>query len=160
MSLLHRSTEVVTVFPEEAVTDADGNTMTQPSAVGVVSRAVVQPMTSTEDATVGFETTSKCRLRLVGYPDMLGAQSQVEWQGKRYAIDGEPKAVQRISSYRARRLSDGSQVTRALTGQSASRLVSVRRCKSRHSSSCPAPVDRPPAASHHRPFARPSLGRP
>ena len=91
MSLLHRSTEVVTVFPEEAVTDADGNTMTQPSAVGVVSRAVVQPMTSTEDATVGFETTSKYRLRLVGYPDMLGAQSQVEWQGKRYAIDGEPK---------------------------------------------------------------------
>jgi hypothetical protein len=65
--------------------------MTQPSAVGVVSRAVVQPMTSTEDATVGFETTSKYRLRLVGYPDMLGAQSQVEWQGKRYAIDGEPK---------------------------------------------------------------------
>ena len=62
--------------------------MTQPSAVGVVSRAVVQPMTSTEDATVGFETTSKYRLRLVGYPDMLGAQSQVEWQGKRYAIDG------------------------------------------------------------------------
>ena len=91
MSLLHRSTEVVTVFPEEAVTDADGNTMTQPSAVGVVSRAVVQPMTSTEDATVGFETTSKYRLRLVGYPDMLGAQSQVEWQGKRYAIDGEPR---------------------------------------------------------------------
>jgi hypothetical protein len=91
MSLLHRSTEVVTVFPEEAVTDADGNTMTQSSAVGVVSRAVVQPMTSTEDATVGFETTSKYRLRLVGYPDMLGAQSQVEWQGKRYAIDGEPR---------------------------------------------------------------------
>ena len=79
MSLLHRSTEVVTVFPEEAVTDADGNTMTQPSAIGVVSRAVVQPMTSTEDATVGFETTRKYRLRLVGYPDMLGAQSQVEW---------------------------------------------------------------------------------
>jgi hypothetical protein len=70
------------------------------------------------------------------------------------------QGVQRISSYRSRRLPHGSQVTRALTGQSASRLVSVRRCKSRHSSSCPAPVDRPPAASHYRPFARPSLGRP
>ena len=40
---------------------------------------------------VGFETTSKYRLRLVGYPSLLGAQSQVEWNGKRYAIDGEPR---------------------------------------------------------------------
>ena len=47
MSLIDRGTEVVTVFPEETVTDADGNTMTRPSAVGVVARAVVQPMTST-----------------------------------------------------------------------------------------------------------------
>jgi hypothetical protein len=25
------------------------------------------------------------------YPSLLGAQSQVEWQGKRYAIDVEPR---------------------------------------------------------------------
>ena len=61
------------MFPEETVTDADGNTMTRPSAVGVVARAVVQPMTSTEDASVEFETTSKNRLRLVGYTGVLGA---------------------------------------------------------------------------------------
>ena len=79
------------MFPEETVTDADRNTMTRPSAVGMVARAVVQPMTSTEDASVGLETTSKNRLRLVGYPGVLGAQSQVDWQGKRYTIDGEPK---------------------------------------------------------------------
>ena len=47
MSLLNRGTEVVTVFPEEVTTDADGNTRTRPSTVGVVARAVVQPMTST-----------------------------------------------------------------------------------------------------------------
>ncbi|WP_156431632.1 hypothetical protein [Mycobacterium sp. GA-1199] len=35
-------------------------------------------------------TTSKYRLRLVGYPDLLGAQSAVEWNGKRYSIDGDP----------------------------------------------------------------------
>lgn len=79
MSLLNRGTEVVTVFPEEAVTDADGNTKTRPSATGIVARAVVQPMTSTEDALVGFQTEAKYRLRLVGYPSLLGAQSQVEW---------------------------------------------------------------------------------
>ena len=81
----------MTIYPEEVTTDADDNTITRPSATGVVARAVVQPMTSTEDASVGFETESKYRLRLVGYPGVLGAQSQVEWQGKRYAIDGEPR---------------------------------------------------------------------
>ena len=91
MSLLNRGTEVVTVFPEEAVTDADGNTRTRPSATGVVCKAVVQPMTFTEDDAVGFQTTSKYRLRLVNYPALLGAQSQVEWQDKRYSIDGEPR---------------------------------------------------------------------
>src|SRR5436190_21352334 len=91
MSLLNRGTEIVTVFPEEVTTDSDGNIKTRPAAVGVAVRAVVQSMTSTEDAAVGFETTSKYRLRLVNYPSLLGAQSQVEWQGKRYAIDGEPR---------------------------------------------------------------------
>ena len=54
-------------------------------------RAVVEPMTSTEHQTGGFETESKYRLRLVGYSGVLGAQSQVDWQGKRYAIDGDPR---------------------------------------------------------------------
>ena len=40
---------------------------------------------------MGFETESKYWLRLVGYPGALGAQSQVDWQGKRYAIDGDPR---------------------------------------------------------------------
>jgi len=80
VSLLHRGTETVTVFPEETFTDADGNTRTRPSFVGVVVRAVVQPMTSTEHQTVGFETESKYRVRLVGYSGVLGAQSQVDWK--------------------------------------------------------------------------------
>jgi hypothetical protein len=66
-------------------------TTTRSSAVGVVARAVIQPVTSTEDASVGFECASKYRLRLIGFPTLLGAQSQVEWQGCRYAIDGEPR---------------------------------------------------------------------
>ncbi len=88
MSLLSRGTETVTVFPEAVRTDSDGNTITAPGTVGVLSRAVVQPLSSTED---GGGTTSKYRLRLIGYPDLLGAQSAVEWNGKRYAIDGEPR---------------------------------------------------------------------
>lgn len=87
MSLLNRGTETVTVFAEEVTTDSDGNTVTRPGTVGVVCRAVVQPLSSTEDADV---TTSKYRLRLVRYSDLLGAQSAVEWNGKRYVIDGDP----------------------------------------------------------------------
>ena len=57
MSLLHRGTETVAVYPEETTTDADGNTVTRPSSVGVVLRAVVQPVgTSTDGQDGRFET--------------------------------------------------------------------------------------------------------
>jgi hypothetical protein len=93
VSLLNRGTEIVTVFAEEVTTDSDGNTLTRPSAVGVLTRAVVQPMPrslNSEGQEIGYETTSRYRLRLVGYTDLLGAQSAVEWNGKRYGIDGDP----------------------------------------------------------------------
>lgn len=99
MSLLNRATDVVTVFPEEVTTSPDGNVKTRPSSVGIVCRAVVQPITSvsagggvTDELAFGFETDAKYRLRLVGWQgDLLGAQSQVDWRGKRYAILGEPR---------------------------------------------------------------------
>ena len=97
MSLLNRGTEVVTVYPEQVATDADNNTITRPSATGILLRAVVQPITSAvavgsqESQDIGFVTESKYRLRLVGFPTLLGAQSQVEWQGSRYVIEGEPR---------------------------------------------------------------------
>lgn len=66
MSLLDRGTETVTVFAEEVSTDSDGNTMTRPSAVGVVCPAVVQPISSTESTDGGgFHTETRCRLRLI-----------------------------------------------------------------------------------------------
>jgi hypothetical protein len=95
VSLLNRGTETVIVYAEEVSTDADGNTITRPSAVGVVAKAVVQPITmigaQAEKQEIGFDVTSKYRLRLVSNMSLLGAQAQVEWQGKRYAIDGEPR---------------------------------------------------------------------
>lgn len=51
---------------------------------------MVQPISSTENADGGFNTESRYRLRLINYPNILGAQSQIEWRGKRYAIDGDP----------------------------------------------------------------------
>lgn len=85
---MNRPTDIVTVFPEEPFTDADGNTYPRPSAVGVVCRAVVQPVTTSES---DVATAEKLRLRLVGWQgELLGARSQVEWENSRYAIDGEP----------------------------------------------------------------------
>jgi hypothetical protein len=94
MSLLNRGTEVVKVFQEiqTADTDADGNKITRASKVGTVFKASVQPLPQfqpTENQTVGFGSESRYRLRLINYPGVLGAQSQVEWRGKRYSIVGD-----------------------------------------------------------------------
>ena len=95
MSLLNRATDVVTVYPEVVDVDSDGNTRTRPSAVGLVTRAVVQPVSQfvgSERSDVGFLTEERLRLRLVGWRDApLGAQSQVEWQGRRYSVHGEAR---------------------------------------------------------------------
>ena len=94
MSLLRRGNETVTVYPEETVIDADGNKLTRPGKVGVAVRASVQPISSTEDTDGGgANTTSRYRLRLAGgWPTgggILGAGAQVEWRGKRFAIEGD-----------------------------------------------------------------------
>lgn len=94
MSLLDKGTEIVTVYPVVTRTDEDGNTVTEASTTGTQYRASVQPMAAgaqAETQTSGFETVSRYRLRLVGYPGLLGAQAQVEWQDKRYSIVGEPE---------------------------------------------------------------------
>ncbi|ETZ53563.1 hypothetical protein BB734_24055 [Mycobacterium avium subsp. hominissuis] len=83
----------MTVYPEETVTDADGNQITRPSAVGILSRAVMQPLSSSEvsDGGRAHEPVTRYRLRLVGWQgDPLGPRSVVEWNGGRYAIDGYP----------------------------------------------------------------------
>lgn len=106
MSLLNKGTTVVRVFPEEVIVDEDGNKITRPSKHGVDCQAVIQPVNSSiqppgsgEKQDEGFETTELYRMRLVGWKrGVLGAQSQVEWEGRRYAVQGEPKRF--ISSRR------------------------------------------------------------
>lgn len=95
MSLLNRGTETVKVFQEVQTpeTDADGNKVTRAAKVGTLVRAVVQPFgrqsDSSENQEGGFHTESRYRLRLINYPDILGAQSQIEWNGKRYSVLGD-----------------------------------------------------------------------
>lgn len=91
MSLLNRGTETVKVFQEVQTPeiDSDGNKRTRAALIGTLVRAVIQPISSTENADGGFNTESRYRLRLINYPNILGAQSQIEWRGKRYSIEGD-----------------------------------------------------------------------
>lgn len=92
MSLLNRGTDTVKVFQEvqSPDIDGDGNKITRAALVGQLFRAVVQPLTATEStADGGFGSESRYRLRLINYPNVLGAQSQIEWNGKRYSIEGD-----------------------------------------------------------------------
>lgn len=92
MSLLDRGAELVTVYPQEVFTDGDGNKRTRASSVGIVVRATIQPLTSTETMDEGYQTEEAYRFRPVrSFTTELGAQSQVDWNGQRWVIDGEPK---------------------------------------------------------------------
>lgn len=91
MSLLDRGTEALIVYPEELYVSRDGNKLTRASKAGVPCRGSVQPLTSSEDQAVGQSTTEKYRMRLANYPTLLGTAAQVDWQGKRYAVDGRPR---------------------------------------------------------------------
>lgn len=86
MSLLNRGTDTVTVFAEEVTTDSDGNTLTRPSAVGVICRAVVQPReelsANTENMDGGFYTETSYRLRLVDSPGIL-------WRSEPHRVEGQ-----------------------------------------------------------------------
>lgn len=91
MSILNRGTDLVTVFAEQChpSLDGDGNKVANPSTVGQVLKAVVQPLSSSEKADIGYTTEAVYRLRLIGFPYRLGANSQVEWRCKRYSIVGD-----------------------------------------------------------------------
>lgn len=85
------------MFPEMEYTDEDGNILTGPSSIGITTRATIQLAaqsgTSARRADLaqeGFETEKMFRMRLPrSFTQILGAQSQVEWKGKRYVVFGD-----------------------------------------------------------------------
>jgi hypothetical protein len=97
MSLLDRGTEHITIYPEEVVTDIDGNTRTQPSKTGYCCRATIQPQGQSgtasrraEQDNEGFESERVYTMRLPRHAPVVGAQAQIEWRGARWAVFGDP----------------------------------------------------------------------
>ncbi|QGH78022.1 head-to-tail stopper [Mycobacterium phage LoneWolf] len=102
MSLLDTGAryQPVTVFPEVMVIDEDGNEFTRPSKTGIpaIARMQVANQSGTsarraEQDNEGFTTEKVYRMRFprsfTKEHGILGAQSQIEWKGQRWALFGD-----------------------------------------------------------------------
>ncbi|AHG23802.1 head closure Hc1 [Mycobacterium phage EagleEye] len=90
----------VVVYPEEMVVDRDGNKFTRPSDQGInaIARFQVANQTGTsarraEQDNEGFTTEKVYRMRFprsfTKEHGILGAQTQIEWKGQRWALFGD-----------------------------------------------------------------------
>lgn len=111
--------EPCTVYPEVVVTDIDGNPRTQPSTTGIPAKARFQPLNQSgtsfrtqEQDNEGFESDRRYSIRFpkafTAQYGELGAQSEVEWRGSRWAIFGDAERYNNSSrtahtAYTARR---------------------------------------------------------
>jgi len=97
VSILDTGTEDVLVFLEEVVTDIDGNIRTRPSKTGIPTKARIQVQGQSgtsarrsEQDNEGYESEKVYRIRFPrSFPHVLGAQSQIEWRGQRWAVFGD-----------------------------------------------------------------------
>ncbi|AXH46764.1 head-to-tail stopper [Mycobacterium phage Acolyte] len=102
MSLLDTGAryEPITVYPEVLAIDSDGNKRTQPSKTGIpaIARLQVANQSGTsarraEQDNEGFESEKVYRMRFprsfTKEHGILGAQSQIEWRGQRWALFGD-----------------------------------------------------------------------
>jgi hypothetical protein len=89
VSLLDEPPETVLVYPEVASTDAYGNTVFVPAATPVTVAAHVQPLVGQENTTQGQAVEDRYRLSARDAP--LSAWAEVEWDGARYDVVGQPR---------------------------------------------------------------------
>ncbi|WXX09731.1 head-to-tail stopper [Mycobacterium phage MS619] len=102
MSLLDTGAryQPVIVYPEELVIDGDGNKRTRASKTGIqaIARLQVANQSGTsarraEQDNEGFESEKVYRMRFprsfTKEHGILGAQSQIEWRGQRWALFGD-----------------------------------------------------------------------
>lgn len=104
MSLLDSGAvyEDVMVYPQVLITDGDGNPRTQPATVGVAAKARFQVLGQSgtsarraEQDVEGFESETVYQMRFDRDSDellgLVGPQSQLVWNGARWAFFGFAK---------------------------------------------------------------------
>ncbi|ALA48128.1 head closure Hc1 [Mycobacterium phage Phlei] len=102
MSLLDHGARYddVIVYPEETITDEDGNTFTRPSKTGIPAKARFQIMNQSgtsarraEQDNEGFLTEKIYRMRFprsfTAEHGILGAQSIIIWNGEKWSVFGD-----------------------------------------------------------------------
>lgn len=87
MSLLDRGPHTVTVVPQIVVQDRYGETTADGTPVPV--RCSVQPMSADETSAAGLQVETAYRVIARDWPG--GPYSRVEWDGRVWDQQGEPK---------------------------------------------------------------------
>ncbi|MGZ3140803.1 hypothetical protein ACVDFE_02120 [Lentzea chajnantorensis] len=91
MSLLDQHNAAVVVYPQVLGTDPYGNPQWTPSPDGVPVLAMVWPVSAQELAGTGQQAGEVYRMRPKrGVPCPAGPWAQVEWDGRRWDVEGEP----------------------------------------------------------------------
>lgn len=100
MSLLDRGNADILLYPEIAVTDADGNTRTKASDTPIPLRVQLQPVGQSgtaarraEQDNEGYESEEVMRMRLLRRDEdiVVGAQAQVVYEGETWSVFGKPR---------------------------------------------------------------------
>ena len=98
MSLLDKWNTEVTVYPEEAVTDRDGNIRTRASKTGIPMKVWIAPVGQSgtaarraEQDNEGYESEKVLRMRLLSKDRhiTLGAQSKIDIEGQMWSVFGD-----------------------------------------------------------------------
>lgn len=88
LSLLDDGPDVITVYPSVWSADEDGNHAWRPSGTGIVVRARVQPISSTEQAGTGQQVVTLVRVIARNVP--AGPWDHVDYDGRTWDVLGEP----------------------------------------------------------------------
>lgn len=98
MSLLDRWNAEIELFPEEVVTDRDGNIRTRASKTPVPLKVWIAPVGQSgtsarraEQDNEGYESEKVLRMRLLrrDHGLAIGAQSKVRFEGNMYSVFGD-----------------------------------------------------------------------
>lgn len=96
VSILDEHNAIVTVYPQVLGADEYGNPQWKPSETGVEVPAMVWPLSTDEPGVNGQQVGEVCRMRPKrGAPCPAGPWAQVEYDGRRWEVDGQPAEMRR-----------------------------------------------------------------
>ena len=79
---------LLTVYPSEMVTDADGNTVRRPTTAGTPALGFLQPVEASETTTDGQASDARYVVFLDPTAPSLDAFSRLEWAGRTFETIG------------------------------------------------------------------------